>query len=633
MSITPGGMRTSGWLQAVHAPLTLPRLLERYPWAKRWTDLGEPMDYLWKFELDVPVRKIWPWLADTSTFNRMLGLPAMKFEEKNGRLFGSSGSGVLRLEWEEARWEWEYGRGLNSARIYSEGFAHYVRARYLLQDLGRGRLRLFVYFGWIPRTTLGRRVLLPLSMRWLEKRYVQAIGRIVAAIRADEAPPAPPPRAQLAPDAEARLRTIQADLRARGIDPGLCDRLIEFVRAADDDDLHRIRIRPIARRWKVPEEDLLLAFLHATRAGLFTLSWDVLCPHCRGVRRETLRLGEIPRRGTCEVCEIDFDATGINSLEVTFHVHPSLRSVEKKMYCAAEPATKAHILIQQDVAPGEEVILETILEPGRYRLRMLGSREYGILDVAESTPPKPILWKADQREPQWQTGPGPVIQLLVESGPSRCFIVEENRIDRDALRPADLFRFQVFRDLFSEEAVAADVQLDVGVQAILFTDIVGSTRYYELAGDSVAFARVWDHFRQAYEIVKARRGALIKTSGDAVLAAFLHPSDGLAAAVDLQTHFREGATASGLRLRASLHVGPCLAVRLDSNIDYFGNTVNLAAKIQTMADAGQIAFTEAVHGDGGVQELLRERGLTAEAVPFHLKWSGETIRAYRIEIR
>ena len=65
-------------------------------------------------------------------------------------------------------------------------------------------------------------------------------------------------------------------------------------------------------------------------------------------------------------------------------------------------------------------------------------------------------------------------------------------------------------------------------------------------------------------------------------------------------------------LRASVNTGPCIAVNLNSGIDYFGGTVNIAAKLQACADAGQIAISPATLSAPGVQEMLRERGVSVE---------------------
>jgi hypothetical protein len=69
---------------------------------------------------------------DTSRFNRLMELPIMNFEEKDGILYGSSRNAGFQLEWKEIPWSWTSEHTLTNAREYSKGFAHVVRALTLL---------------------------------------------------------------------------------------------------------------------------------------------------------------------------------------------------------------------------------------------------------------------------------------------------------------------------------------------------------------------------------------------------------------------------------------------------------------------------------------------------------------------
>jgi class 3 adenylate cyclase len=210
--------------------------------------------------------------------------------------------------------------------------------------------------------------------------------------------------------------------------------------------------------------------------------------------------------------------------------------------------------------------------------------------------------------------------------------LEDNGVDQNALRPVDLFSFQNFRDLFTAESLASDVKLEIGVQTILFTDLVGSTRFYDQEGDAAAFAEVRKHFLKTYEGVLKHDGAIVKTIGDAVMASFIKPSDALKAAVEMQEYFNGNNPDSKLRLRITLHTGSCLAVNLDSKIDYFGNTVNLTAKIQAVVNAGEIGFTEAVFNDKEAAGLLQQKGLVSEELQFEQKWSKRIMPVYRVSV-
>ncbi|MCA9696608.1 MAG: adenylate/guanylate cyclase domain-containing protein, partial [Myxococcales bacterium] len=123
-----------------------------------------------------------------------------------------------------------------------------------------------------------------------------------------------------------------------------------------------------------------------------------------------------------------------------------------------------------------------------------------------------------------------------------------------------------------------------------------------------------------------------KTIGDAIMASFADPADAVAASIAMQRRFGADHAESKLRIRITLHTGPCLAVNLNTGVDYFGTTVNLAAKIQSAADAGQVAFTEQTWNDPGVRALLAEKGLAPTELDFEFRQAEQSIKLYRIDV-
>ena len=182
--------------EAVPKDLTLEGFLRLYPWPGEWLKKGEPMHYFWTFDLPVTPEKLWPYLADLSSFNKRVGMGEMKFTEKNGRLHGSSVNGGTLQVWEEVPWEWEYGRQFNHARVYSQGLCFYMRARYLFEETPKGKCRLTAYLGFIPRGPVSR-IKIKIGLAQMKKGYAKALGEITAAIQNQEAlkPPALPPGA------------------------------------------------------------------------------------------------------------------------------------------------------------------------------------------------------------------------------------------------------------------------------------------------------------------------------------------------------------------------------------------------------------------------------------------------------
>ena len=86
-------------------------------------------------------------------------------------------------------------------------------------------------------------------------------------------------------------------------------------------------------------------------------------------------------------------------------------------------------------------------------------------------------------------------------------------------------------------------------------------------------------------------------------------------ALAIQRAFSSDA-ADAIRVRVSIHQGPCLAVNLNAGIDYFGRVVNLAAKLQALAAAHQIVFSAAIGEEPAVAELLAAEALEPEALEY-----------------
>lgn len=609
--------------------------------------LGEPEERLWHYDVRAPVSTLWTMLVDTSRLNRALGLPEMQLEERAGVMHGSTIYGGLRHTWVEEPWDWVAQRYMLSVRTYSRGYGHQARALYHLQPRPDGSVRLTCYFGWIPRGWLSRR-LIRVGLRRLRADLDRLVPRLVAELGQSLVPVlarVPPP---LGEEAERRLGAARAQLVARQLPAAAVDELLDLIRHGDEVDLARIQVRALATARGLSERDLLRVCLHATRMGVLTMSWDVICPHCRGVSDEARTLGDLPRLGACEACAIDFATDKLNAVEITFHVHPSIRSVPPRFFCSAEAATKPHVEVQHRLAPGAQVKLATRLGPGRYRMRLHGSKSYRFLEVlGERTASQDnsqqdgqhdgrdggqhdgrdgrrgggvsshVVWRAAETGDATTRG-RPGLELVNDTDSAQIFIVERVEWSDVALRPSQLFTLQEFRDLFSEEYLSADVQLAVGDQTILFTDIVGSTRFYARCGDPDAFMAVKKHFEVIFEIIGRHRGAVVKTIGDAAMGAFERPSDALRAAREIHAYFAPHQRETPIRVRISLNSGPCIAVKLNSNIDYFGSTVNLAAKLQACAGPGDIAISPAVIDAPGVLDYLRREHALVEQVSYRI---------------
>jgi class 3 adenylate cyclase len=304
-----------------------------------------------------------------------------------------------------------------------------------------------------------------------------------------------------------------------------------------------------------------------------------------------------------------------------------VRDIPDQVYCSAEPAKRDHVRVQRLLPPGGRVTVAPQLVPGRYTVwhNLDGGWYLDVGDAGEST----VAWADRPAGTVIAVGPDAAIELVNETAADGVVRIERATWNDHALRAGHLLAFQDFRDLFSEDYIGADVRLGVGEQTLLFTDVVGSTAFYAARGDPAAFIDIKRHFDDVFRIVGAHRGAVVKTIGDAVMAAFVDPLDAVRASRAIHDAFHPGRTDTPIRLRISLNTGPCIAVRLNANADFFGGTVNVAAKLQALAEGYQTAISDATYRAYGVAAYLAEHGAVLEILSYTSKALPEPVGVRR----
>jgi class 3 adenylate cyclase len=238
--------------------------------------------------------------------------------------------------------------------------------------------------------------------------------------------------------------------------------------------------------------------------------------------------------------------------------------------------------------------------------------------------------------------PGP-LRLTVENRTDKrllptVFVADHDLHDlmskrRPFLTAKRLLSNQTFRDLYRTDTLDVDQRLKITSLTFLFTDLRGPTELYERVGDLVAFDLVRTHFDVLNEIVAAQGGAVVKTIGDAVMATFPTPDRAMAAALkmrDAMHTLNEGREKEDLILKIGMHVGPCIAVTLNERQDYFGQTVNIASRVQGLATAREIFATNAVVEDALTSGVLSAGGLTPMSHNATLKGIANEVAVYAI---
>jgi adenylate cyclase len=192
---------------------------------------------------------------------------------------------------------------------------------------------------------------------------------------------------------------------------------------------------------------------------------------------------------------------------------------------------------------------------------------------------------------------------------------------------------QEFRDLFSSEVLAPRQQLAVSHIALLFSDLRGSTQLYEGIGDAAAYSRVSRHFDFIRQAVGRGGGSVIKTMGDGVMCAFYRLDDALATAIGLQGQVgawcREQGIDPPLALKVGVHHGPAIAMTANDHLDYFGRTVNVAARVADQSRGGDVVVLRDVLGQS---TFAGRDDITTESFTARLRGLADDQRLVRIAV-
>jgi len=371
-----------------------------------------------------------------------------------------------------------------------------------------------------------------------------------------------------------------------------------------------LRPKLLARSLGVAPRLAVEACLAAVRAGLLTMKWELLCDNCRAPKLSVAALAELPRGAHCPSCNIDYDRDFERNVELAFSPAPAIRPLMAGGYCLSGPVATPHVPVQLLLAPGERRTVDLDLPPGRYRLRTLHPGTATDVDHAGGAfPGLRITATGVEALPADVAGQ---IVFANEAGFELAALVEDRTWTREALTAPEVVSLQAFRDLFAEATLRPGDEAAVGQVALLFTDLRGSTALYERVGDAKAFNLVREHFAFLASIVRDHDGAVVKTIGDAVMASFGDPADAVRAALDMQARIvgfnRANAADRALAIKLGVHVGGSVMVSLNDRLDYFGSTVNMAARLQGQSTGGDIVLSRAVADDPAVRPLL-------EAVP------------------
>jgi class 3 adenylate cyclase len=590
--------------------------------------------YLWQWELESAPEALWPLVSDTNRFNRDVGLPAMK-------IMGLR-DGVYRLrykvplivfEWDEEPFEWTYPHSFGILRKYRRGPLKEMRTLLTLEPR-QPTGSLLNYQVWVQPANLLGLMAIPVTIGAISarrfgnafRRYdrlLQSGGEITDSLR----------RHRLSINGRGRLKSAKEALSARGVEPALFEHLAEFLDQADDLSVQRMRPFALADHWGSERRPVLEMFLHATRMGLLDMYWELLCPRCRRMAESKNSLSTVNVASHCDSCNIDFRAQFDHNVEVIFQPNPSVRTVDRSVqFCVSSPQYQPHIVMSQHVSALHQTSELLHLEPGRYNLRALNVPGMLALRANPGSPSESILRVSDfgWPEEEQKIGVKPNLRLVNATENDQTFQLERAVWSDQAATAADVTILQVFRDLFASEVLRPGEEISVGSVTLMFTDLYESTRLYQKIGDAPAFGRVQEHFVDLEKAVANEGGSIVKTMGDAVMASFREPVSALRAIWQAQQAIaRYGEPL--LRLKISIHHGPCIVVNLNERLDYFGSMVNIAARLTEFSVGGEIVLSETVYNNDQLQTWLKENPVEIEKLKADIKGFDEPVAVWKIK--
>lgn len=600
----------------------------------------------WEFDLKSSPERLWPFIADTNRFNRDTGVPEIEIDaahkplRKARRKVRLSIYG-LPVEWEEQPFEWVRPFRFGIDRVYSKGPLSRLRVLAELTPNDSGGTHL-VYQLWSTPRNLPGAVAVGLQVSLIvSRRFRDAIKKYDAAAFEGAKIDASEPNTSQSLFDRARLASLgqklAEDLEQAGLPPekgAIADRLVNFLEHGDDLAVTRIRPYKLADDWNEPRRDVLEICLRATRVGLLDFQWDLLCPLCRGPQESGRSLKDINAHVHCPGCQIDFTVNFDRYVELTFRPNPAVRRVNVFAFCIGSPQWTPHVVAQQLLPANEQRVLNLPLERGSYRLRALelpGSQDVTVsADGATST--QVVLSHDGWPIEPLQVAERFTLELRNDTDAEQLVMLERMAWNDQATTAAEVTALQMFRDLFASEALRPGEQISVGTLTVLFTDLRDSTKLYREIGDATAFGRVMNHFDVLRKAIAEHDGAVVKTIGDAVMGVFRCAADGLDAMLEVQRTLAQPSDGSKpLQLKAGLHTGPCIAVTLNDRLDYFGSTVNLAARLEGLSSGSDVIISRSVYEDTQVRELLNEKGLAAVEFDMTLKgFDNERFELWRI---
>jgi class 3 adenylate cyclase len=450
------------------------------------------------------------------------------------------------------------------------------------------------------------------------------------------------------------------------------DKLGDILKGLSDWELRHINPLTFANTYGFDRGELIDLFLYGSRIGLFDLSWNLVCPSCGGFLNKNNSVNDLgveQHINHCAICNIDVPMNLDDFVEISFSINPAIKQIHIDPY--SDFASYAKYFFSENVIRSKELseyirstfVSFNVVVPSETKDIVLEDFNKDRLRAVTAVIHASLSFEIDNAK----TDEDQVVNIDVTD---QGFVLDRTKLKkgkiifrvRNTLQDKTTFNLfatdfselhrvmkeypntyapfltgkmllnnQTFRNLFKIQNLVTGLKLNIRSLTVLFTDLKDSTALYDNIGDVTAYNLIQEHFKVLTESVNKYSGAIIKTMGDAIMATFSEPDDGMKAALDMMTSIRRLKETHGreLGLKVGIHEGPALAINNNGSLDYFGRNVNIAARIQGLAEAGEICFSDSLFEKASIKDILTDNNYRVETFIASLKGLEQETRVYK----
>jgi adenylate cyclase len=605
-----------------------------------------PKKYVMEKEYPLERKTVWKLLSDTDRLNRFIGLFPVKFNDvtkKKGDIFYRDAlakvGGIIPLRWKEYPFQWIENEYYAVERHYHDGpLKHFVGGVELFDfndNHGQRGTKVRLFAEFTARNVFGIAAI-PVTGLTSMKNTMKYLDEFLERYDGNQTyTPIKNSKPKVNFDELRRKEIIVQDYP---INPEYIRLLHRYLIEKSDHEVVEMKPAIMAAQWGVNSDEVVRLLLYATKAGVLNLSWNLVCPNCRVSKVEYSSLSLLKEQFHCDLCGINYDANFDKYVELYFSVHPSIRRAYAQPYCIGGPMITPHIKVQKVIEKGKTQELKIPISNASLRLRVLEKNH--LITIKQSSKFQKSI-NIHYRDAGWTESTFELgsttntIGISNSSSTDIVLVVEEIEWNNDTVTASKVTAMQEFRDLFSSEVLSPGQQVGIENVTILFSDLLGSTSLYESVGDAKAYGQVRRHFEFLTHWISRNSGSVVKTIGDAVMAVFHLPEDGLKAAIDIQKHVAEfnEEGSDEIVLKIGLYRGPAIAVNSNDLLDYFGRTVNIAARIQGQSHGDDIVFSTGYLDIEKIHSILDTEKVQIQSFRAELKGIAGNVDLIRLDMK